>query len=447
MLFADGSLPQFDAPGALELLRRHGLTIPFVGGSQRNVQNKPVSARRQAANDYPFKKRLAHFGQAVAREWTQRKLKIAEDSRGRNEERFRSLFEHAAVGMALLELDGRWGLVNEKFCDLLGFSRHEMLGRNAQEMTHTEDLNGDFAPSIQLLAGGVQSDVHDKRYLRRDGTYLWCRVTRSVARSESGKPKYFIALVEELGEQKPTEEALRESIAKLKESLDRSESMSMLGALVSGVAHEVRNPLFGISSTLDAFEACSADKTFDQRFLVVLRKEVNRLNDLMTDLLDFGHPHNRELQLGPIADAIASALYASSPLARRKQVEIHSRVHSGLPDIRLDPERLPQVFLNLLENAIQHSPCGARVTLEAEEVVEDNCRWIVCKIKDSGPGFDPLDLPRLFEPFFTRRTGGTGLGLSIVQKIVEEHQGSISACNSRDGGALMSVRLPIGDKE
>jgi signal transduction histidine kinase len=107
-------------------------------------------------------------------------------------------------------------------------------------------------------------------------------------------------------------------------------------------------------------------------------------------------------------------------------------------------QRLVQVFQNLLENAIQHSPPGGCVVVETEEVSLDGRDWIAYRIKDAGSGFRGEDLPRIFEPFFTRRRGGTGLGLSIVQRIVEEHGGDITAGNCPEGGgAVMVVRLPL----
>lgn len=232
-------------------------------------------------------------------------------------------------------------------------------------------------------------------------------------------------------------------IVELQASLSRTETMSMLGSLVSGVAHEVRNPLFGISSTLDAYEACSRQGELDQRYLTVLRKEVNRLNDLMKDLLDFGQPPNRELKRGSAEESINRAIASSGPLARRSQVEISSSIAAGMSEIQLNPERLPQIFVNLLENAIQHSPAGSTVYIDARETEESGQSWIVCRVRDSGRGFEEADLARIFEPFFTRRAGGTGLGLSIVQKIVAEHHGTLTALNSPSGGAEMIVRLPV----
>jgi signal transduction histidine kinase len=108
----------------------------------------------------------------------------------------------------------------------------------------------------------------------------------------------------------------------------------------------------------------------------------------------------------------------------------------------MNPPRLQEVFENLIQNAIQHSPRGAAVIVETDEVRAENRAWVCSAVRDSGSGFRSEDLPRLFEPFFTRRPGGTGLGLSIAQRIVEEHGGTISAHNDALGGARVEVRLP-----
>jgi signal transduction histidine kinase len=101
-----------------------------------------------------------------------------------------------------------------------------------------------------------------------------------------------------------------------------------------------------------------------------------------------------------------------------------------------------QVFQNLLENAIQHAPRGGRVAFRAEPAAEGEPGGLRFVVEDAGPGFEPDDLPHVFEPFFTRRRGGTGLGLSIVQRIVEQHQGEIVAGNRPEGGAVVTVTLP-----
>jgi len=229
----------------------------------------------------------------------------------------------------------------------------------------------------------------------------------------------------------------------LEASLRRSELMAALGALVAGVAHEVRNPLFGISSVLDAFEARFSERQDYQRYISVLKEELTQLNRLMEDLFDYGKPYSQELREGFIQDAVASGILVCEPLAEQGQVTIINEMPKTLAPIKMDKKRLPQVFSNLIKNAIQHSSPGATVHVEAEEISLDNRSWVECRVKDSGPGIQIEYLPKIFDPFFTKRRGGTGLGLSIVQRIVQEHGGKITASNRSEGGAEVVVRLPI----
>jgi signal transduction histidine kinase len=237
----------------------------------------------------------------------------------------------------------------------------------------------------------------------------------------------------------------QEEQARLQASLRRSETMAAMGSLVAGVAHEVRNPLFGISSTLDAFEARFGAREEHQRYIRVLRGELERLTELMRELLEYGRPPSLELSPGRVEEIIAEAVQTCAPHAKRANVEIVNNVRGAFPPVLMDRRRLLQAFQNLIENAVQHSPAGGIVTVEAEAIHDYEPAWIDCVIKDAGPGFQTEDLPRIFEPFFTRRRGGTGLGLSIVQRIVEEHQGTIAASNRSEGGAVMTVRLPLAE--
>lgn len=235
-------------------------------------------------------------------------------------------------------------------------------------------------------------------------------------------------------------------LVRLQESLRRSETMSAMGALVAGVAHEVRNPLFGISATLDAFESRFGSKKDFRRYFDVLQGEVRRLSELMHQLLEYGKPARLDLAEMAPDEILAMACTACGPLAERVGVTVVSEVATGLPAVQVDRGRISQVFLNLLENAIQHSPRDGSVAVRAERVArtgEGDREGVRFVVEDSGPGFLPGDLRHVFEPFFTRRRGGTGLGLSIVQRIVEQHDGEVVAANRPGGGACMRVFLPL----
>jgi signal transduction histidine kinase len=228
---------------------------------------------------------------------------------------------------------------------------------------------------------------------------------------------------------------------RLKEQLRQSETMAEIGSIVAGVAHEVRNPLFSISATLDAFESRFRGTGGYDRYLGVLRGEIGRLTTLMKDLLDFGRPSRPDFTECRLEDVVDRAVSACAPMAHRKPVEVCWSRGAPLPVVLADPARITQVLQNLVENAVHFSPPGGRVEISLAGGESEGVPVVECCVRDSGPGFDRSDLSRLFEPFFTRRRGGTGLGLSIVKRIVYDHGGDVSADNHPGGGAVVCVTL------
>jgi PAS domain S-box-containing protein len=231
----------------------------------------------------------------------------------------------------------------------------------------------------------------------------------------------------------------------LQESLRKSETMATMGAIVAGVAHEVRNPLFGISATIDALELRLEESSAYREYTAVLRTEVSRLTTLMSELLEYGRPSRLELQRGSFAAVIEEAVHDCLPLAREAAVTITHRSADDLPSLVMDTARLTQVFRNLIENAIQHSRRGDTVELLARH--DPVTATVVCTVRDRGPGIRDEDLAHIFEPFFTRRRGGTGLGLSLVWRFVEEHSGTVVPSHAPGGGALLTVTFPTSPKK
>jgi signal transduction histidine kinase len=251
-------------------------------------------------------------------------------------------------------------------------------------------------------------------------------------RSPDGEVDFLSTIARDISQRQRAEQELR-----------RTHTMAALGSLVAGVAHEVRTPLFGISSTLDAFEARFAGSQDHAPYVRVLREQLERLTSLMNDLLEYAKPPRLELRRGRLDGVVAAAEAACAALVQRAGVRIDTRVPGDLPLLRMDARRLAQVFQNLLENAVQHSPRGARVLVEARLVQDGTLGRVECRVEDDGPGFPPGDLPHLFEPFFTRRPGGTGLGLSIVHRILADHGGTIAAANRSERGARFTLTFPI----
>jgi PAS domain S-box-containing protein len=239
----------------------------------------------------------------------------------------------------------------------------------------------------------------------------------------------------------------------LQDELQRQETMSRMGELVAGVAHEVRNPLFALSSSIDALKRRLGDQADFARYAPIIDSQVERLSALMRDLLDYGKPTALTPRETPVAELLSLTAELAQPLASSSGVRVETSL-DGDPaqSARLDRHRFLQVLHNLVANAIQHSPAGGRVALRASRHTDpDGSHWVRFEVTDQGPGFERDALPRVFEPFFTRRHGGTGLGLALAHRTVHDHGGQIAAENrvGPDGaivGAQLTVRIPSGQQ-
>jgi signal transduction histidine kinase len=233
-------------------------------------------------------------------------------------------------------------------------------------------------------------------------------------------------------------------LVELQESVRRGEQLSAMGELVAGVAHEVRNPLFGIGATIETMQMTLGEVDADTNMLFdALRQWVRRLSSLMEQLLEYGKAWSVNLQKGDVEDVIQQAIDISQGLAEGADVTLEFVRSKEKASILLDPARLLQVFQNLVMNAIQHSPPGETVTITSDLIAG---REVRCSVRDRGPGFAMKDVGKIFQPFYTTRRGGTGLGLSIVQRVVDEHGGTIDAQNHPNGGAFVQVHFPITEK-
>ncbi len=223
----------------------------------------------------------------------------------------------------------------------------------------------------------------------------------------------------------------------------QSEKMAVVGTFASGLAHEVRNPLNSIALQLSIVERRVAPLPAGlageiKELVAVIREEVKRLDNLVGDFLQFSRSNRvqyRPTALDALVDEVARLL---RPEARAAGVTLRrQRIGAAIPDLRVDPEKIKQVAINLLQNAIEAMPGGGVVTVESGLV--DGRALLV--VRDSGPGLpEGLDV---FQLFVTTKARGTGLGLSIAQQIVLEHGGEIAAASEPGKGATFTVSLPV----
>lgn len=342
---------------------------------------------------------------------------------------WRQTFNAIDFPVLIVDLDGHVRRLNQIAAEIAGLEPEKALEREISELGPGEP----WRRAAELI-----------RHIRGNGT----STSAEVRDPETGKTwAITLFLIQEFGSVGERAILIAQDITKrteLEASLRQSEMMSLLGSLVAGVAHEVRNPLFGISSILDAFETRFSDRSDYLRYTNVLRDEVGRLTILMEELLEYGKPFKGEFYPASLTEVIAKSLRACLPAAEVANVTLVNEIADEMPEVLVDRRRLSKVFVNLFENAIQHSPSASRVTISMRRFHEGGHEWLDCCVKDSGPGILDEDLPMIFEPFYSKRRGGTGLGLAIAHRIMGEHGGKLIAGNNETGGgACMTARFPL----
>jgi len=223
------------------------------------------------------------------------------------------------------------------------------------------------------------------------------------------------------------------------EQLVRADRLSALGEMAAGLAHELRNPLAGVDGALEIIASQVSAGTPQAEFSGIARKELARLEDLLSRFLAYARPRPPALRLTNLGELVGHVVALLRPEVERQGVAIDAAAAEPWPLLRADPEQIEQVLLNVLLNAIQASPRGAVVRVRHRA----KAGRVVLEVVDSGPGIPEALRGRVFNPFFTTKTKGTGLGLAVSARIVNSHGGSIDVRPDAGGGTCVCVELPL----
>lgn len=226
---------------------------------------------------------------------------------------------------------------------------------------------------------------------------------------------------------------------KLEEELRRSERLAALGRLVTGVAHELRNPIGIVKTTVQIMEKELENKNVDKEYFKVIDEQILRQNRVIEELLDFGRPGKNLVQNANINSLLERVLIFTKPMLLQHRVQLQLALDPQLPTILADAERIKQVFVNIILNAVQAMPEGGQLTISTRQ----HQQWIQIAFEDTGPGIAPEEVATIFDPFYTTREYGTGLGLSISYQIVKTHDGHIEVESTPGKGTCFIVHLPL----
>ncbi len=232
--------------------------------------------------------------------------------------------------------------------------------------------------------------------------------------------------------------------------LHRADRLSALGQLSAGLAHEIRNPLGSIKGAVEILQDDYPAGHPKAEFFAILLKEVDRLNDVLTNFLSFARPVNPHLSPVDVRAVLTALEGLVSGQARGRRVQVFTSFHSGPSRVMADETLLKQAFLNIMLNALEAMPEGGDLAIStrlgsgtAASAADERPEWLETVFDDTGPGIAEEYLGRIFDPFFTTKKDGTGLGLAITHRIIENHQGTIRVMSQRGKGTTFVITLPL----
>lgn len=347
------------------------------------------------------------------------------------QEEFRSrLLESFPDLILVVDLDERYTFVSSRARDLLGYDPKDMLGKKISDL---EDHSPELASLYHTVVSGKQafwSAEYGARH--RDGSWRTMRAAGSQLVDSDAKINGVIISVRDITIER-----------KLEQQVVQSERLAAMGAMIGGVAHELNNPLTSILGVSELLQDTETKET-SRKQLAMLQQQARRAAEIVQNLTYFSRPPAPGKTKINLVEVVERTLNLHAYSLRKNNITVDFLKEAGVPYALGDPHQLMQVFLNLILNAEQAiREAREKGTLRIRLGKGDSSVWV--SFHDDGPGIPVENLPSIFDPFYTtKRPGrGTGLGLSICKSVMKEHNGSVEAANSPDGGAVFTVTLPV----
>ncbi|TQS40223.1 sensor histidine kinase [Cryptosporangium phraense] len=368
-----------------------------------------------------------------------------------SEQRFRTVFDRSLVGMAIVDLTGRFRQANQAFCTMLGYSPDALLQLTSADVTHPDDRSATDDPVREALAGTTPGFTLEKRYLRADGHVVHGATTATLLRDLENQPAQFTVQVVDITERKrleAEEAAARTQLAEHADELERTnddltDARDRMADFVAMLSHDVRQPITGIlgyAETLaDDWEHLPEPRK--KQYLLGIAGAGHRLNGLVEDILTVAQLDAGVLTPKAVPVELRAALHdAVLTLPPDEALDVTVSVPDGTY-VRADPGHLQQIVTNLLGNAVKYGAPPFDLTAAARGAIVELC---VC---DHGEGVPPEFVPQLFDRFSRAETGvattkrGTGLGLYIVRTLADAGRIGLGYRPNRPTGACFVVEL------
>jgi signal transduction histidine kinase len=346
-----------------------------------------------------------------------------------------SILRHMESGVIAVSHDGLLTMINDAGARMLGVAATEVVGSPATRIIPY----GLGLPLLDTLTGKTAYTNYEATLIPASRRLLPIVLSTSVLRGRADEPAGAILVFNDLSRIKALEEEKR-----------RIERLASIGALISGVAHEIKNPLVAIRTFADLLLERYADEEFRDTFAKVTLHEVDRIDTLVQRLRSLSAGPTSPLCPVSIIAPLEETLTLLSGEFERREIRVTCQYQPSLPPIMGDHDQLKQLFVNLCLNSIEAMAEGGALTIaiRSDGRHEEWASALIIEISDTGTGIPTEHLSDVFEPFFTLKDKGTGLGLAICQGIIDYHRGSIAAANRPDGpGAIFTLTLPVAEGE
>jgi PAS domain S-box-containing protein len=374
----------------------------------------------------------------------------AEEALRASEERWRKLFENSSAGIALVTPEGHYIAANLALQKMLGYTEEELQRLTTLEVSHQEDRAGTEVILAKSAEGQRREYRIEKRYRRKDGHMIWADVSSTLVPATGNEPPFFATVVVDITERKRAEEELHQREISLREAqieLAHVNRVTTMGELAASIAHEVNQPLAGIITNANASlrwmggELPNLDEA--REAIKRITRDGKRAGDVVARMRALFKKARTTKERLDINEVIKEVVILTQSEARRNDVVLRMELAADLPAVMGDRVQLQQVIMNLILNGI-----------EAVTPVEERARDLVIKtqrgegdqvlvaVQDSGTGFDPRSVERIFDAFHTTKPGGLGMGLPISRSIVENHGGRLWAESNEGPGVTFQFNLP-----
>jgi two-component system cell cycle sensor histidine kinase/response regulator CckA len=348
---------------------------------------------------------------------------------------FREAFAHAAIGMTLTSLDGRFLRVNDALCRMMDYTEAELLGTTFQAITHPDDLEMDLEYVRRLVAGQITHYHMEKRYVRRDGSLLPVLLSVALVRERDGTPVHFVAQIQDLTSQRRLEDE-RVAAQRRVAELERQASMNLIAG---SIAHDFNNLL----ATVIGFTTLAREHAEVGSVVSRCLEEIDRAGQDAANLAQqmLAYAGSGKFVIGAIDVAAVVRQAAKQALVLHPETRLEVEPMGPIPSVSGDAAQVQQALLNMLLNACEAvRETGGLVRIGADAFPGGGA--VLIRIADTGAGIDPAVQPRIFDPFFTTKFIGRGLVLSAALGIVRAHHGSIDVESTVGVGTRVTVVIP-----